>query len=235
MAEETSIYGGGLFRAAGETNTKTGDEVKAFIFTSSAWAAFSPKAGVERVVTETSWNEEDVAISCDEKLTRPKKGVSPFVASKVRIEKILWDWEETGKPSFRVNAILPNVVIGPLFDGDRQSGGKAGIMRMIYKEENMKAVKAMPPQWFVDARDNARLYVVALAIEEANGWRVFGCGERFSWRMVLDNLKKIDETGKTDWVEMEDRGLDLSDIRCDKGVRLLRFLGQEGWTGLMRV
>lgn len=221
-----------LFRAADES-TKGGDNrgVKAFVFTSSAWAAWAPQLGVKSVVTEESWNEEAVRITADKKLSRQEKGRSPFMTSKVRAEKAFWDWVEKNKPSFRVNAILPDTVIGSLFDGGKQDNSP-GVVGWVYRGEKTDMMNSFTPQWFVNATDNARLYVGALAMDDADGWRVFGCGERFNCKMILDVLKKIDDTGKTDWVELEDPGLELSDIGSDKGLRLLRFLGQEKWTGL---
>lgn len=92
----------GLLHAA-KTHANT---VQAFIYTSSSWAAYTPKAGVRSTLTEESWNHEAVALAEDPSITDAEKGLPPFMAIKVKVEEALWDWVAREKPKFTVNAML---------------------------------------------------------------------------------------------------------------------------------
>ncbi|KAA8632208.1 hypothetical protein SMACR_01477 [Sordaria macrospora] len=88
-------------RTAAGSNT-----VKAFIYTSSSWAAYKPKAVVAaRMMTEESWNHEAVVLAEDSIIPDAEKGLAPFMAIRVKVEEAMWDWVARENPEFTFNAI----------------------------------------------------------------------------------------------------------------------------------
>merc|ERR1711939_904195 len=63
------------------------------------------------------------------------------------------------KPHFTVNTILPNANFGKILDPEQQHGSTAGWIRMAYTGK-FEPVKDLPPQYYVDVQDTARLHVV---------------------------------------------------------------------------
>ncbi|KAK3335868.1 NAD(P)-binding protein [Cercophora scortea] len=204
--------------------------VKSFVFTSSAWAAWTPDPNVPTTVTDESWNDKAILMAEDPNLSDQEKGIAPFMAVKTKVEQACWRWVEREKPAFTFNAILPDTVMGPILDPKNQSASTAGIVRNIYRGGNLGALDVVVSQWFVDVRDTGRLYVAALNLD-VTGWRVFGCAGRFSWNKVLDILKSL-YPEKKDFVELADYGWDQTDTQTEKPLALLRAVGQEEWTSL---
>ncbi|KAK3694437.1 NAD(P)-binding protein [Podospora appendiculata] len=221
--EVKSFYG--LLEAA-----KAEPGVKSFVFTSSVWAAWTPEPNVPTAVTEDSWNDKAIKTAEDPSLTDQEKGIAPFMAVKAKVEQACWRWVEREKPTFTFNAILPDTVTGPILDPRNQSASTAGIVRSIYRGENLGVLDVVVSQWFIDARDTGRLYVAALNLD-VTGWRVFGCAERFSWNKILNILKSL-YPEKKDFVELADLSWDQTDFQTEKPLALLRAVGQEEWTSL---
>ncbi|KAK3393334.1 hypothetical protein B0H63DRAFT_15701 [Podospora didyma] len=214
-----------LFAAA-----KAQPGVKAVVFTSSAWAAWIPEPNVATVVNEQSYNDRAVQIAADETLSPQEKGLAPFMTIKARVEKAVWDWVEREKPVYAFNSLLLDTVIGPILDPKNQPASTAGMVRSLYRGENLGLLGMIKPQWFIDARDAGRLYLAALTTG-VTGWRVYGCAQRYSWAAILEILKSL-YPEKKDFVNLPDAGWDHTDIQSDKHELLLRVAGQAEWTSL---
>ena len=223
----------GLLHAA-KTYT---DTVKAFIYTSSSWAAYTPKVGVPvRTLTEESWNHEAVALAADKNVPDEGKvkGYTPFMAIKVKVEEAMWDWVAREKPKFTFNSILISTVIGPILDPGSQQGSTAGLVRALYNggpKEAIDFVEGLGSGPHIDARDSGRLYLGVL-VSGLNASRVYGFAGRLNWKQALDILKEL-YPEKKDWLELSTSyECDEYEIQSDIPLKLLRVVGQERWTSL---
>lgn len=212
---------------------RTSGTVKSFVYTSSFWAAWDPKPGVEVTLTAETYNDEAVRVAADPSIPEAEKGINAFMATKVKVEKALWEWVRTEKPAFRFNTILPDTVFGPILDPENQPASTAGFVRGLWDDDarTVAIVKFIAPQWFIDVRDNARLYIAVLTTPGVDRERVFGCAEKFSWVGVLETFRRV-YPGKTGLPVLEDAGWDRSRVPGERALELLRSVGQEGWTGL---
>jgi nucleoside-diphosphate-sugar epimerase len=207
--------------------------VKSVVYTSSVWAAWDPQPGVPITITEATYNEEAVRIAADASLPAEQKGIKPFMAVKVKTEQGLWAWMAENKPTFRFNSVLPDTVIGPILHPEKQPASTSGFVRGLWNSDPMSLaiVKHIAPQWFVDPRDNARLYLAALTTPGVEGERLFGCAERFSFPQIARLLGEL-YPEKKDLPELEDAGWDAAEVPGRRPLELLRSVGQEGWTPL---
>ncbi|KAH7634577.1 hypothetical protein B0T09DRAFT_378448 [Sordaria sp. MPI-SDFR-AT-0083] len=189
-------------RTAAGSNT-----VKAFIYTSSSWAAYKPKAVVAaRMMTEESWNHEAVVLAEDSIIPDAEKGLAPFMAIRVKVEEAMWDW----------------------------SASTARLVRDLYDGKQKEVLDFIPilgPAWAIDARDAGRLYLGVL-VSGLTGSRVFGSAGRFNWKLPLDIFKDLYPKRK-DWMELPGSyQYEESEIQADIPLLLLGAVGQEGWTSL---
>ncbi|KAK3362391.1 hypothetical protein B0T25DRAFT_415948, partial [Lasiosphaeria hispida] len=107
---------------------KAHPSVKSVAFNSSFWAAVTPEAGVHETVTEDTWNEKALRTTADQTLSAQEKGIAPFMAVKVKVERAVWDWVAREKPGFTLNAMLVDTVIGPILDPKNQAGSTVGML-----------------------------------------------------------------------------------------------------------
>ncbi|KAK8098961.1 aldehyde reductase [Apiospora kogelbergensis] len=146
--------------------------IRAFVFTSSAWAVYTPDASIRQTLTAASWNEEALAVAAkartkttDPSQDNPKYMLAPYMALKTRLEQGFWQW-----------CLAPT--------GPQGVPSTAGMVRWVWDGTFRQVVDAMQPQWHVDAADAGRLYVATLTQDDVRGERVFGFGDRFSWFQV---------------------------------------------------
>ncbi|KAB5551243.1 hypothetical protein GE09DRAFT_1287897 [Coniochaeta sp. 2T2.1] len=209
------------FYALLDTANKT-RTVKSVVYTSSVWAAWDPVPNTPRVVIEKTYNDQAVKVAADPAIPQAEKGIAPFMAVKVK------------DPSFRFNSILPGTVIGPILEPDKQPASTAGFVRGLWNSDprSLAIIKHVAPLWFIDARDNARLYLAALTTPGVEGERLFGCAERFSFPQVSKLLREA-YPGK-DVPTLEDDGWDVTEMPTARPLELLRSVGQGEWTGLLQ-
>lgn len=207
--------------------------VRSVVYTSSAWAAWDPTPGVPVTVTAQTYNDEAVRIAADTSLSAGQKGIKVFMAIKVKVEKALWHWVARHKPAFRFNSVLPDTVIGPILHPDRQPGSTAGLVRGLWNGDarSLAIIEHLAPQWFIDARDNARLYLAALTSPGVEGERLFGCAEKYSFPQIARLLGEM-YPEKRDLPELADAGWDASEVPATRSLELLRSVGQQEWTPL---
>lgn len=73
------------------------------------------------------------------------------------------------------------------------------------------SIKRIPPQYYVNVQDTARLHVIALANPTVKDERVFAFMVSFNFNDIIDVLRR-QYPGKERWVEVPDQGQDLSKI-----------------------
>lgn len=164
--------------------------VKRVVFTSSSVAVISAPNYKEEPLTDKDWNElalERYESATEEDKKHPSWTGLRYAATKTLSEKAAWKWVEENKPSFEIVTILPNANYGPLLHGSPRS-----TVRWIYALLHGDATWAtlVPPQWFIDVRDDGRLHVLALTEPSLGGKRIWAAAEPFGWNKILAILRK---------------------------------------------
>ncbi|KAK8067717.1 hypothetical protein PG996_006829 [Apiospora saccharicola] len=243
FAEEWPMHAAVLDAAKRASESSSGAGLmRGFVFTSSAWAAYTPDASLKQTLTEKSWNETAVELSAPSNgitvfnpaNADPRYMLAPFMALKTRLEKAFWKWVEEEKPSFACNSVLLDTVMGRCLDPTGPQGvpSTAGMVRWVWDGIYRQVLDAIQPQWHIDTSDAGRLYVVALTQEGVDRERIFGFGERFSWFQVRQLM--MEWYGPEEAiVPVADLGTDQTEVPNERGAELLRRMGRaEGWTGL---
>ncbi|KAM3077216.1 hypothetical protein ACMFMG_003319 [Clarireedia jacksonii] len=205
--------------------------VKRFVFTSSSMAATHPKPNEEFYIDENMWNEEDVKAAHAPPPYEPSRAWAVYGASKTESEQALWKFVKEKSPGFVANAVLPNTNFGKLFyPGQPASTG--GLSRKLFKGDNT-IMKTLPPQYFVDVQDNARLHVSALTNPDVKNERLFAFAEPFNSNDVLRVFRKLRPEAKIMDDFHDDNIRDLSKVANTRALELLKSdFGQSGWTSL---
>lgn len=215
-----------LLSAAKKTSS-----VRSVSFTSSAWAAYTPRPNEPMVVREDSWNDSAVALAEGEgNVSDEERALARFMAVKVKVERGCWNWVAREAPGFRFNAVLPDTVLGPILAPTHQHGSTAGMLVRLFEGRGYEIVSQIAPQWFVDARDVGRLHVAALTDESVDKRRVFACAERYSWYQLLGIMRRLFPGRK--FVELEDAGVDMAEMPTAFAEELLARMGRATWVGL---
>ncbi|KAI1472589.1 NAD(P)-binding protein [Daldinia caldariorum] len=227
--EEEAPWNEALLRAA-----KDEPSVKAFIYTSSAWATWTPDQTKKVTLTEWTWNDEAVRFirsGASASATPEERGVRPYMAVKALLEQRLWDWVKRENPPFTFNTVLPAAVIGECLDPENQGvPSTCGMMKDLYERKQLDFLAKLPPQWASDTRDTGLLYVAALITPGVDRERLYPWSDRYSWPRVAQILKKL--YPHKDIPVLEDNGWDQTEVPNKRAEELLRGLGQERWTTL---
>ncbi|KAL8345961.1 hypothetical protein RB601_004153 [Gaeumannomyces tritici] len=145
VALEASAYVGLLdaARAAGS--------VRSVVFTSSAWAAYTPDGTKAGVLTADSWNDAAVSLAAaaaaaaeeeeEEQSSRPR-GLCGVMAMKVGYERKVWEWVRSARPGYSFNVVLPDTAFDPVMDPARQGASTVGLVRWLW--EGPRARRARP-------------------------------------------------------------------------------------------
>ncbi|KAK4069893.1 uncharacterized protein Triagg1_6688 [Trichoderma aggressivum f. europaeum] len=209
------------------------ESVKRFVLTSSSTAAIIPepnKKGV--VVDENTWNDDTVALAWSGKAPESAQGYTTYAASKTEAERAAWKWVEENKPGFVLNTILPNCNFGRILIPEHMHGSTMGFVRNFFKG-NYSALGLLPPQYFVDVRDTARLHVAALLDPNVKAERIFAFATEYNWTDVLHILRKLRPNQEFP-DDPENEGRDYSKVvPIARAQKLLKdFFGQESWISI---
>ena len=152
-------------------------------------------AGIKRVVLTSSMvsmlENADKSINVDsESWTNVKaKNVSAYAKSKTLAERAAWDFinAQTDATPMELSVVNPGPVFGPTLTGDL-SGASMGMFKQM-----MSGKMPMVPQAAInmsDVRDIAKIHVLALENEKANGKRfIVTTEEPFAFQEVAKILK----------------------------------------------
>ncbi len=127
-----------LATAAGEPS------VKRFVLTSSSAAALIPKPDDPLVVTAETWNEEAVAFAYRDPPYEPERGYPVYAASKTLAEKETWKFVRERKPTFVLNAVLPNINFGASLDPANQGHPSTSGMVAALFQGNPEPLARLP-------------------------------------------------------------------------------------------
>ncbi|KAE8447770.1 hypothetical protein EG329_010164 [Mollisiaceae sp. DMI_Dod_QoI] len=204
--------------------------VKRFVYTSSSTAATAPKPNKVFTIDTNTWNEEQIKEAWAPPPYEPERAWAVYGSSKAEGEKAVWRFVEEQKPGFVANAILPNLNIGKiLVKGQPASTG--GWVVDLYHGDTTK-FQNFPPQWFVDVQDDAILHVAALTNPDVKNERIYAFAEPFNTNDLLQIFRKIqpDKTFPENFVD--DNVRDLSKVKNERAIELLKTFGQPGFTSL---
>jgi nucleoside-diphosphate-sugar epimerase len=204
--------------------------VKSFVYTSSAWAAWTPDPSKKLALTEWSYNEDAVARVRSTALEE-LGGMDPYMAFKALLEQRIWDWVRAEKPAYSFNSILPETVLGETLSPENQGiQSTCGFVRWLRNGENLGVVAGVVPQRFVDTHDLGVLYVAALTTAGVDRERLFAFGERFSFPKVAQILQTLQPEKKIP--VLEDQGWDQTEVPNQRAESLVRALNGRGWAKL---
>ena len=198
-------------------------KVKSLVVTSSSTAALTPVPNEEKTITQDSWNEAVL-----ERIRNGERNTYEiYAASKTEAERALWKAVKETNPPFQVATVLPNANFGHRV---RAEGNSTGDWLHDAYEGKETFLSVMPPQYFINVRDDAKLHVVALADPACNGERVFAFAAPFTWNGVLATLRKL-APGK-DFGEEKEMGEDRTVVvPKERAEELLKKHYGHGFTG----
>jgi len=204
--------------------------VKRFVFTSSGIAATTFKPNEKFHVNSSSWNTEDVEAAWKPAPYEAARAFPVYGASKTQAEKACYAFVESKQPSFVLNTVLPWSVFGEVLDA-RQSAMSVAFIPAAWSGQTIELFASMPPRWFVDVKDVARLHLAALIEADVQNERLFGCAEPFNYNDLMRLLRKLGPDREIA-EDIEDQSRDLSTVDAERSVELLHRLGRPGFTSL---
>jgi nucleoside-diphosphate-sugar epimerase len=103
--------------------------VKSVVYTSSSFAALTPKPNEVINVTKETWNQEVV----DEANGPNPTATAIYGASKTEAERALWKAVKETNPPFQVSTVLPNANFGPILKpgGEMESSTATMIVKLF--------------------------------------------------------------------------------------------------------
>lgn len=202
--------------------------VKRFVLTSSSSAALTPIPGEKLVATTESWNDEAVDVAWNKKGQKIGPNAYEFIvyaASKTTGEQEFWKFVKEKKPHFVANAVLPNFNTGRIVT----NGGVTGTMMPKVFQEGARDM--LPPQWYIDVVDNARLHLIAGVLDgDVKNERIFAFAETFNWNKAFAAVKKVRPDVKHELKPVDGELEDLSTVPNELGAKLLKkWFGQDGY------
>ncbi|KAK0886970.1 hypothetical protein LTR02_017661 [Friedmanniomyces endolithicus] len=203
--------------------------VKSVVYTSSSTAALTPVPNKKIVITADSWNEAAVNAAQNDPNVDP---YSVYAASKTEGERAIWKAVGQTKPPFQVAALLPNANFGRVLQlgGEMSASTGAWPAQLFTGDVGKLNPMDLPPQWFVDVQDDARLHVAALIDPSCNGKRIFAFAKPYTCNEILAIFRKAYPDRK--FMDDRDMGEDLSEIPTKFAEELLRKHYGKGWTSL---
>ncbi|PWY88118.1 cinnamoyl-CoA reductase [Aspergillus sclerotioniger CBS 115572] len=207
--------------------------IRRVVLTSSSTAALLPqpnKPGIR--VTHETYNDLAVSLAYSPTTPPAQKPFLVYAASKTEGERHAWNWVRENDPGFVFNTVLPGTNFGKILH-PHIPGSTMSFIRGL-QAGNDFAVRAIPPQWFINVQDTARLHITALLDRSVTSERIFGFARPFNWTDVLDVLR---ESGVKDGVlpaVPENEARDLGEVVPSRRAEelLVRSWGREGWVGL---
>jgi nucleoside-diphosphate-sugar epimerase len=157
--------------------------VKKLIYTSSGGTIYSPKSYDE----DHSYNEKDYNPDAT-------KDQYPYYYGKVVCEKLVQDFHKENNAPFDYVILCPTFMLGPMLgsamsESDLRSSVKQFYAKVKTMVQEGKGEKRTTPG-LVDVRDVARVHVLALCTEEANGERVLiSTPSASTWDQMVSRIR----------------------------------------------
>ncbi|KAK3652916.1 hypothetical protein LTR56_004864 [Elasticomyces elasticus] len=177
--------------------------VKRVVLTSSSAAAVIPQPGKD------TWKDASVQAAWDESTSAEIRGFMVYAASKTEGERAAFNWVKKNNPGFILNSVLPDYTIGEVL---HPSIGSIGYLTTQFLEGNETVINRYLPvllllcncpnltfrplltilsEYFVDARDLARLHAITLFDPSVQSERLFGLAAPCTWKDVIGALHEL--------------------------------------------
>ncbi|OQU99116.1 hypothetical protein CLAIMM_04798 [Cladophialophora immunda] len=166
--------------------------IKSVVLTSSCAASYVIGSSSKTVIDRDTWNDAAVNAAWSDDTPQEARGFQVYAASKVEGERQAWKWVEKNKPRFAFNTVLPPFNVGPILSPEI-GGSTMGFIRQLLKGDDF-VTKLLPPQWYINVRDDARVHVAALLDPTVQSQRLFPFAAPFNWTDMIDLLRSCAQT-----------------------------------------
>lgn len=159
-------------------------------------------------------------------------GVITYCASKVLAEKACFEFIRTQKPHFTLNTVVPNFNTGPSIHPNQRSSSSSLITAAFMGDpQSLAMLKTIPPQHYIDVRDDARLHLAAAIYDDIENERIWGVAGPFNYNDLVDVFARIDPRWKS--AQRDETVLrDLTTYDLSRSMEFLRRLGCSDWINL---
>ncbi|KAL4873973.1 hypothetical protein BDV12DRAFT_191841 [Aspergillus spectabilis] len=160
-----------------------------------------------------TWNEASIKAAWDENTPAEIKGFTVYAASKAEGERAAFNLVKKNNPGFVFNSVLPDYTL---------LEGNEAVMNLIVS------------QYFIDAKDLARLLAIALLDPSVKSERLFGLAAPYTWQDVIDSLRELRPSAENlvNNVPPAREGF-VQIVPTERSKVLLgSFFGQKDWTSL---
>jgi nucleoside-diphosphate-sugar epimerase len=205
--------------------------VKYVVITSSSMAAVPWKSDVEYTISPDAYNEDFIKLAWDPAFNDPGKMFMVYAAAKAQSEQAAWKFVSENKPSFTLNTVLPSANFGPALSPEHQGLPSTGGWPKFLFEGDLSLIGGVPPQYFVDVRDTARVHVAGLLDPNTSGQRLWTFGEPYNWNQILSIYRRLYPNRKF-IDDLEGVGVDKAIAPSKTAKDTLKVFGQNGWTSL---
>ncbi|KAF8201178.1 hypothetical protein K438DRAFT_1821524 [Mycena galopus ATCC 62051] len=173
----------GLMKAAAKVPS-----VKSFVLTSSRIAIFAPDYEQPDISPKLNeWGDHFVTMAKAAADDHPMKSVLVYAASKVEGERAAWEYHNSARPAYTFNTILPDLVIGPVFNPTPGFYSTHTLLNGLFLSEKDPVILnfVKPASLAVDVRDVASVHLAALLSTETKGKRIWAAAHRFEINDIL--------------------------------------------------
>lgn len=149
--------------------------VKKVVLTSSCVAISDGHSDMTQVFDEKTWTNVESPLATN------------YAKSKTLAERAAWDYVKNDEVKYKLTAINPSLVVGPLLHYDE--GSSVQILRKFMNHE----MPALPPfsLGLVDVRDVAAAHLKAMCEPKSNGERIMVTAlPAFYFKDIAETLKK---------------------------------------------
>ncbi|KAF8201181.1 hypothetical protein K438DRAFT_1821528 [Mycena galopus ATCC 62051] len=173
----------GLMKAAAKVPS-----VKSFVLTSSRVAIFAVDYEQPDISPKLNeWADHFVTMAKAAAENHPKKAVLVYVASKVEGERAAWEYYNSARPSYTFNTVLPDLVIGPIFNPTPGFYSTHTMLNGLFLSEKEPFILnfVKPASLAVDVRDVVSIHLAALLSTQTKGKRIWAAAHRFEVNDIL--------------------------------------------------
>jgi hypothetical protein len=130
-----------------------------------------------------------------------------------------------------VNIVLPSANFGAVLSPkDQGTPSTTGWVHDLFKG-NINLHPFIPPQYYIDNVDSARLQLAALIDPIAEGERVLAYGHPYNWNQILGIFRR-DYPDRKFIEDFPDQGEELATVKNEKSVEMIKRMGRPGLTSL---
>ncbi|KAJ6483993.1 hypothetical protein C8R45DRAFT_294753 [Mycena sanguinolenta] len=173
----------GLMKAAAKVPS-----VKSFVLTSSRITVFNPDYEQPEISPSLDqWGDQFVDMAKEAPDDHPAKAVLVYAASKVQGEHAAWDYYNSALPSYAFNTVIPDLVLGPVFNPTPGLYSTHTILNSLFLSEPELFILSFvkPASLAVDVRDVASIHLAALLSTSTQGKRIWAAAHTFEINDIL--------------------------------------------------